>query len=103
MPEFVRALGPREAETLQQVLRSRTVPAGIYQRALIIHWSSQGQTPSQIAARLEHKFDNVVKWIRRFNEEGLAGLQERPGRGRKPQLKEAQALTVVETALASPP
>ncbi len=102
MPEFVRALGPQEAETIQELIRSRTVPAGIYQRALMIHWSSQGQTPSEIAARLDHKFDNVVKWIRRFNAHGLVGLLEKPGRGRKRRLQEADALTVVETALAPP-
>jgi|SRR5215210_1439580 transposase len=103
MPEFVRPLGPEEAKTIRHLVRSRTVPAGIYQRALIVQWSSEGLTPHEIAHRLPMKWDNVVKWIRRFNQEGLAGLQERPGRGRKPQLKEAQALTVVETALASPP
>jgi transposase len=102
MPEFVRPLGPQEAETLQQLLRSRTIPAGIYQRALMVHWSSQGQTPSQIAARLDHKWDNVVKWIRRFNEKGLEGLYERPGRGRKRRLQETDALPVVETVLTSP-
>jgi winged helix-turn helix protein len=102
MPEFVRALGPQEADAIQQLIRSRTVPAGVYQRALIVYWSSHGQTPSEIAARLEHKFDNVVKWIRRFNAEGLAGLQERPGRGRKPRWQETDALPVVEAALASP-
>jgi hypothetical protein len=102
MPEFVRSLGPQEAETLQKLLRSRTVPAGLYQRALIIWWSSQGQTPSEIAARLEHKFDNVRKWIRRFNAEGLAGLQEKPGRGRKRRLQPPDALPVVETVLTPP-
>jgi transposase len=102
MPEFVRNLGPQEAEGIRKLLRSRTVPAGVYTRALIVHWSSQGQTPGEIAARLEHKFDNVVKWIRRFNAEGLAGLQERPGRGRKRRLQETDALPVVEAALASP-
>jgi len=48
------------------------------------------------------KWDNVVKWIRRFNREGMAGLQERPGRGRKPQIREEHALAVVETVLAAP-
>ena len=103
MPEFVRPLGPQETQTIQELVRSRTVPAGIYQRALMILWSSQGQTPSEIAQRLDHKFDNVVKWIRRFNQEGLVGLQEKPGRGRKPRFQETDALAVVETALASPP
>jgi hypothetical protein len=102
MAEFVRMLGPQEAETIQKLLRSRTVPAGIYQRALIIFWSSQGQTPSEIARRLEHKYDNVRKWIRRFNEEGLAGLQEKPGRGRKRTWRETDALPVVETVLTPP-
>ncbi len=102
MPEFVRPLGPEEAQAIGQLVRSRTVPAGIYQRALIVHWSSEGQTPIEIARRLPMKWDNVVKWIRRFNEQGLAGLQERPGRGRKPQIREEQALKVVETVLAAP-
>jgi transposase len=102
MAVFARPLGPDEAKVMQQLIRSRTVPAGIYQRALIVHWSSQGLTPSEIAERLPMKWDNIVKWIRRFNAEGLAGLQERPGRGRKPQRQEAEALTVVETMLTPP-
>ena len=102
MSEFVRPLGPEEAQTIRQLVRSRTVPAGIYQRALIVPWSSEGLTPSAIARRLPMKGDKVRKWIRRFNQEGLNGLQERPGRGRKPQLQEAQALAVVETVLAAP-
>jgi transposase len=51
---------------------------------------------------LPMKWDNIVKWIRRFNQEGLAGLEERPGRGRKPQRPEAEALAVVETMLTPP-
>jgi transposase len=102
MSEFVRPLGQDEAKEIRQLVRSRTVPAGIYQRALIVQWSSDGLTPAEIARRLPMKWDNVVKWIRRFNQEGLAGLQERPGRGRKPTRTPTQALSVVETALASP-
>jgi len=102
MPELVRALGPEEAKAIGQWGRSRTVPAGIYQRALIGQWSSEGQTPIEIAHRLPMKWDNGVKWIRRFNQEGMAGLQERPGRGRKPPIRAEQALAVVETVLAAP-
>lgn len=102
MPEFVRPLGPEEVEAVRRLLRSRTAPVGIYQRVQMVHWSAQGQTPVQIAARLEHKSDSVRRWIRRFNAEGLKGLQERPGRGRKPEFAKTDALTVVETALAPP-
>ena len=102
MAVFARPLGPEEAQVIQQLIRSRTVPAGIYQRALIIQWSTQGLTPSEIAERLPMKWDNIVKWIRRFNAEGLAGLQERSGRGRKRKRQAAEALTVVETMLTPP-
>lgn len=102
MPEFVRQITPTEAAAVERLLRSRTIPVGIYQRVLMVHWSRQGESPSQIARRLDHKFDNVRKWIRRFNAEGLAGLEERPGRGRKPQFTQADALAVVETALTPP-
>jgi len=51
MPEFVRPLTSEEDETIHQLLRSRTVPAGYYVRALILHFSSQGQTPAEIARR----------------------------------------------------
>src|SRR5713226_4589324 len=60
MPEFVRPLGPDEAQAIRQLVRSRTVPAGLYQRALIIDWSSEGQTPTEIAHRLPMKWDNIV-------------------------------------------
>src|SRR5437762_13855872 len=100
MPEFVRALGQEEARVIGQLVRSRTVPAGIYQRALIVQWSSQGLSPLQIARRLPMKWDNVLKWIRRFNQEGLAGLKERPGRGRKPKGKDTEALSGVEAVRA---
>ncbi len=102
MSEFVRPLGPEEVRTIEKLVRSRTVPAGIYQRALIVKWSSEGLTPTEIAHRLPMKWDNIVKWIRRFNAAGLAGLQERPGRGRKPQSREEEALAVVETVLTAP-
>ena len=38
----------------------------------------------------------------KVDEEGLAGLYERPGRGRKRQRDETEALAVVETLLTPP-
>lgn len=61
MATFARPLGPDEAKVIQQLIRSRVVTTGIYQRALIIQWSTQGLTPSEIADRLPMKWDNIVK------------------------------------------
>ena len=63
MPEFVRSLGPEEAQTIGQLVRSRTVPAGIYQRALIVKWSSEGLTPLEIARLLCASRPSVYQWL----------------------------------------
>jgi hypothetical protein len=83
MSELVRPLSPEEVQTIRELIRSRTVPAGIQRSPM--------------------KRENVVEWIRRFNQDRLAGLQERSGRGRQPQIREEQALAVVETVLAPAP
>ena len=60
-------------------------------------------TDSRLVANALIEQSMVDPWIRRFNEAGLAGLAERPGRGRKPKIQEGDALAVVETVLTPPP
>src|SRR5438552_2671324 len=102
MPEFVRRLSPEEETAIGQLLRSRTVPAGYYLRALIIHFSSQGETPAEIARAWEKKYTNVEKGTPRFNGEGPAALTGPRARGRKHKTKKSGARAGVETMLISP-
>jgi transposase len=44
--------------------------------------ASEGLDNDDIAARLDTRREVVSKWRKRFFEEGLAGLEERPRRGR---------------------
>jgi transposase len=46
--------------------------------------AAQGLENGEIARRLEVRVDTVRKWRKRFFEQRLAGLDEAPGRGRKP-------------------
>jgi transposase len=51
-------------------------------RAKIVLYAAQGLDNDQIAARLDTPRQIVSKWRKRFFEERLAGLEDRPRRGR---------------------
>jgi transposase len=52
------------------------------QRLRVIRWSLAGLTAEQVAQRSGLCRRQVQNWLRRFNAEGLPGLEDRPGRGR---------------------
>ena len=45
---------------------------------------SDGKSASQIAEQLEVTIPTVYSWIKRYEENGIKGLETRPGQGRKP-------------------
>jgi transposase len=51
-------------------------------RAKVILLAAEGLSNKQIGKRLEVPRQIVSKWRKRFFEQRLAGLQERPRRGR---------------------
>lgn len=51
-------------------------------RAKMIIMAAQGLDNDEIAARLDTSRVIVSKWRKRFFEEGLSGLEERPRGGR---------------------
>jgi hypothetical protein len=77
-------LTPLERAELEQRLRFRSTSLGAARRCRAILAVADG-LPLAVAARtvgLTEK--HVRKWVRRFLEDRLAGLRDRPGRGRKP-------------------
>jgi transposase len=53
-------------------------------RAKIVLMAAQGLDNDEIAARLDTRREIVSKWRKRFFEQGLPGLEERPRGGRPP-------------------
>jgi transposase len=62
--------------------RRYTLPYRDVIRAQIVLLAAGGRDNDVIAARLNTRREVVSKWRKRFFEEGLAGLEERPRRGR---------------------
>ena len=54
-------------------------------RAKIVLYAAQGLDNKEIAKRLETSDRIVYKWRKRFFEERMDGLAERPRRGRPPR------------------
>jgi transposase len=52
------------------------------QRLRVIRWALEGLTADEVATQTKLCRRQVQNWVRRFNEEGLAGLTDRVGRGR---------------------
>ena len=75
-------LGQDEKRNLQAIARKYTSPYRDVMRAKVILLAAEGLSNKQIGARLELPRQIVSKWRKRFFEQRLAGLQERPRRGR---------------------
>jgi transposase len=59
-----------------------TLPYRDVVRAKIVLMAAAGLDNDEIAARLDTRREIVSKWRKRFFEQGLAGLEERPRGGR---------------------
>jgi hypothetical protein len=79
---FTIALTGKERRQLEARARQYTLPYRDVIRAKIVLLAAEGLGNDQIAARLDTRREIVSKWRKRFFEEGVTGLEERPRRGR---------------------
>ena len=79
---FEIVLSLDEQKALENLAHRYTAPYRDVVRAKIILLAAQGLENKTIAGRLDTPRQIVRKWRRRYLEEGRAGLDERPRRGR---------------------
>jgi transposase len=106
MPKLLHARPAQdasEARQLRKLARSRHGPADWIRRARMIVRSWDGARTTAIARELGCHPQTVRERLVRFNAEGLEGLGDRPGAGRKPRLTEAERSTLVALARSTPP
>jgi transposase len=106
MPKLLRARPPQDAAEEHQVRKlagSRHAPGDWIQRARMIARSWDGLRTNAIAAELRCHPQTVRERLDRFNAEGVEGLGDRPGPGRKPRLTEAERSALVALARSTPP
>ena len=71
-----------EARELRSRAARYTVPHGEVLRAKIVLLAAEGKTNAEIARRLDCSVRTVSLWRKRFFDERLGGLRDRPRPGR---------------------
>ena len=79
---FIVLLTSDEKKQLQAIARRYTSQYRDVMRAKIVLLAAEGLSNKDIGQRLDLPRQIVSKWRKRFFERRLAGLQERPRRGR---------------------
>ena len=77
-------LSDEERVVLVSLARSYTLPYWQVMRAQMVLMAAEGVRNDEIAAQLRCGRDVVSQWRKRFFEQRLAGLEDRPRRGRPP-------------------
>jgi transposase len=106
MPKLLFARPPLDAaeeRTIRKLAGARHAPADWIRRAQIIALSWDGLRVPAIAAALGCSQKAVRYRLARFAAEGLDGLGDRPGVGRKPRISQAQRSQLIALVAGPPP
>jgi transposase len=79
---FVIVLSDEDRRQLESLVRRRTAEQRMVVRARIVLAAADGIENASIAARLGVALNTVIKWRKRFYEEGVDGLSDRKRSGR---------------------
>jgi len=107
MPKRIRlrALSPDEEREIRRLARGRKEPVEVVQRARLIEYVLKHPEVAASHAGIRVGFGSNAsgtEWVKRFNEEGVAGLQNRPKPGRPVTHTEEVRSRVVDLALQKP-
>ncbi len=106
MPKLLRARAPQDTEEerkIRKLAASRRAPGDWITRARIISLSWQGLRTTKIAEELGCHPKTVRTRLHRFNAEGIDGLGDRPGAGRKPRITEDERSRIIALVSEEPP
>ncbi len=76
-------LSQEQRGALERTAAKYSSPYREVMRAKIVLYAAKGLSNEEIASRLDLPRQVVSKWRKRFFEEGMPGLIERPRRGRR--------------------
>ena len=98
---FVRRLTAGERKELTRLVRAG-LDARVVRRAQMVRLSGQGKTAAEIAALWAVSGQGVRRILNRFNQEGIAGLSDRPRPGR-PRKTDGRYVRLLKQAVSASP
>jgi transposase len=106
MPKLCHARAPTdpaEAAQIRKLAQSHHGPHDCKQRAQMIALSWEGLRTGEIACHLRCHPQTVRERFERFRTEGIDGLTNRPGAGRKARLTELERSKLIALVAQTPP
>jgi transposase len=101
----LRSLTTEEEAEIRRLAGSRKEPHRLVQRAKVIAAMLDNPNLYAIQAGLQVGFSGTqsgVTWVKRFNENGLAGLEDKPKAGRPPTHDAKVSSELINLALQKP-
>ena len=96
-------LTDEERTRLEAIVSSRTVTVAEHDRAKVLLLKASGRTNAEVAEKMDVHPNTVGLVLRKFREGGVdRALADDPGRGRRPEITEADELWAVEKACVPP-
>ena len=99
-------IGPvtdEERRKVEQLTRARSAPIRLVARARIVQRALQGMTVPAIGQELGVSEKMVRVWLSRFEQDGVAGLEDAPRSGRPRTYSEDRSSRVIALARGLPP
>jgi hypothetical protein len=91
-----------DRNVLERTVRMKTLEQRMVLRARIVLLSAAGEPDLAVARRLGVNRHTVRLWRQRFREGGVAGLDDAPGRGRKPVMSSKVKEAILTGAVQLP-
>ena len=96
-------LAASDRAELERLQRSSSGPAGLSRRARAVLLMADQLPGAEVARLTGYTPVQISRIRRRFVEQGVAGLMDRPRSGRPPRLTEAKSARIVALTLKAPP
>lgn len=96
-------LTAEQSAELRDLVNSRDVPASIATRARIVVWKAEGRRRKEIAELAGVSGPTVDRWLARYAQAGVAGLDDRRPGAPRVQVPSRARARIVALTRASPP
>jgi transposase len=98
---LIRELNPLSLKLLERIYR-QSRHHQVRQRAHFLILVSQGVKVEALMKIFKVSYKTIYNWLTRWESEGMVGLYNKPGRGRKPTFNPAQEATIREWVKQEP-
>jgi transposase len=95
-------LGEADRAELERLHRSSSAASGLCRRARVVLLMADNVSGAEIARMTGYTVVQVSRLRRRFAEEGLTGLQDKPRSGRPPTISDRKRARIVALTLKEP-